>query len=77
MIVIDYHGYSIQEAYDDIIATIKECHEERIKKIKIITGKGSICQEFPLWIECSPLVRKIEQSDDGGCFYLWILVKKK
>ena len=44
MIVIDYHGYSIQEAYDDIIATIKECHEERIKKIKIITGKGSICQ---------------------------------
>ena len=47
------------------------------EKIKIITGKGSICQEFPLWIECNPLVRKIEQSDDGGCFYLWILIKKR
>jgi len=47
MIVIDYHGYTIQEAYEDIQEAVKECHEERVKKLKVITGKGEICREFP------------------------------
>lgn len=77
MIVIDYHGYTIQEAYEDIQEAVKECHEERVKKLKVITGKGEICKEFPFWLERNPLVRKMEQTDDGGCFYLWISIKKR
>ncbi len=40
-ISIDLHGYSLEEANDIIYNFIKEAHSKSVKKISIITGKGS------------------------------------
>ena len=37
---IDLHGYTLQEANEEISKFIENCYLNRVKKINIITGKG-------------------------------------
>ena len=37
---IDLHGYTLQEANEEISKFINNCYLNRVKKINIITGKG-------------------------------------
>ena len=37
---IDLHGYTLQEANEEISKFIDNCYLNRVKKINIITGKG-------------------------------------
>ncbi len=37
---IDLHGYTLQEANEEISKFIDNCYLKRVKKINIITGKG-------------------------------------
>ncbi len=39
--VIDLHGYTLKEANMKITEFIDKCFKEKVKKINIITGKGS------------------------------------
>ncbi len=39
--VIDLHGYSLEKANKYIHKLIFECYENKITKIKVITGKGT------------------------------------
>ena len=77
MMILDLHEHTIQEAYEETLDFVKECHEERIKKARVITGKGVIGREFPMWLERNPIVRKVEQTNDGGCYHIWIAIKQK
>ena len=77
MIILDLHGYTLQEAYKETHEFVKECHRDRVKKVKVITGKGEINKEFPMWLERSPLVRKMEQTSDGGCWHLWVAISQR
>tara|TARA_B100000809_G_C15058558_1_gene501521 strand:+ start:193 stop:450 length:258 start_codon:yes stop_codon:yes gene_type:complete len=77
MIILDLHEYTIQEAYEETLDFVIECHEERIKKAKVITGKGEIGREFPMWLDRNPIVRKIEQTNDGGCYHIWIAISQR
>ena len=36
----DFHGYSLDDANKKIYSFIKDCFENKVNKIKIITGKG-------------------------------------
>ena len=38
---VDLHGYSLQEANIKIESVVNECFEKNIKKLLVITGKGS------------------------------------
>ncbi len=39
-LVIDLHGYSLDQANKFVEKTINECFEKQISKVNIITGKG-------------------------------------
>jgi hypothetical protein len=36
--------------------------------VKVITGKGEIGREFPMWIEKNSYIKKYEPTNDGGCW---------
>ena len=40
LLVIDLHGYSLDQANKFVEKTINECFEKQISKVNIITGKG-------------------------------------
>jgi DNA-nicking Smr family endonuclease len=64
---VDLHGYTVQRAYR-IVMDLIENRGSR-KAITIVTGKsGQIRREFPLWVECHPAVREVEELSSGGAF---------
>ena len=40
LLIIDLHGYSLDQANKYVEKTINECFEKQISKVNIITGKG-------------------------------------
>ena len=71
----DLHGLTLQEAYKVVTAIIDECHQDSTKKVRMITGKGLISQEFEGWMDTHPRVRKVEPSKDRGSYTLWIAIR--
>ena len=70
MNVLDLHGYNLQDAYNETLVFLRDMHKDKVKKVKVITGKGAIANEFPFWIEKSSYIKKFESTDDGGCWYV-------
>jgi hypothetical protein len=76
MNVLDLHGYTIQDAYIETIEFIKDMHNQKEITVKVITGKGEIGREFPMWIEESSFIKKCELTDDGGCWIVHMAIQK-
>ena len=70
MNILDLHGYNLQDAYNETLVFLRDMHKDKVKKVKVITGKGAIANEFPFWIEKSSYIKKFESTDDGGCWYV-------
>ena len=70
MNVLDLHGYTLDDAYIETLEFLKDMHKDKVKKVKVITGKGAIAKEFPFWIEKSSYIKRFEPTDDGGCWYI-------
>lgn len=75
MNILDLHGYNLQDAYKETLEFLRDMHKQEIKEVKVITGKGAIANEFPMWIEKSSYIKKFEPTNDGGCFYITIAEK--
>ena len=58
MNVLDLHGYTLDDAYIETLEFLKDMHKDKVKKVKVITGKGAIAKEFPFWIERSSYIKK-------------------
>ena len=76
MNILDLHGYNLQDAYIETLEFLKDMHKDKVKKVKVITGKGAIAKEFPFWIERSSYIKKFEPTNDGGCWIITMLVDK-
>ena len=68
MNVLDLHGYPLQDAYVETLEFIKDMHTQKEITVKVITGKGEIGRELPMWIEKSSYIKKCEPTNDGGCW---------
>ena len=62
---MDLHGLSIHDAY---IATWQFLSDCALDRAVIITGKGHMMTEFPIWADRHPRVRQIEPLNGGGAF---------
>lgn len=58
---IDLHGYSMQNAYENLIKFVEDCYRFRKQNLMVITGHGdnfiSIKREFCIWVE-NPSIKK-------------------
>ena len=76
MNILDLHGYTLDDAYIETLEFLKDMHKDKVKTVKVITGKGAIAKEFPFWIEKSSYIKKFEPTSDGGCWIITLLVDK-
>ena len=77
MNVLDLHGYTLDDAYIETLEFLKDMHKDKVKTVKVITGKGAIAKEFPFWIEKSSYIKKFEPrlALNGGSSGLEIIDK--
>ena len=67
--ILDLHGYTIQEAYDQLKIFINKHKERKSKYIIVITGKGKITKEGVIhkeikdWLLTKEFKEKIKSSE--------------
>ncbi|MBE6449646.1 MAG: hypothetical protein E7013_02995 [Alphaproteobacteria bacterium] len=86
-VVLDLHGFTVQEAYSIFIRFFNHHLEQNTKTIIIITGKGKndkgiLKSEFPKWIDNPEIQKNIIRSTQpvsygGGAFELTLKKKKE
>lgn len=76
---LDLHGMTIQRAFRATREFVTEHYSMGSRALVIICGKGGkIAEEFPLWCQNIPCIRKIEPNIDskGECGSYLIILKK-
>ena len=86
-IILDLHGFTVQDAYSIFIRFFNYHLEQKTNTIIIITGKGKddkgvLKSEFPKWIEHPEIQKNIIRciqpiSYGGGAFELTLKKKKE
>lgn len=89
---IDLHNHTIEQAKEEIFDFLLYCYTWQIKKVLVITGKGSNSQNkyntiksnFLDWLVYPEITAYVhayavaqKQHGGEGAFYLWIRSKKK
>jgi len=78
---LDLHGYSVQEAYENILDFIKKHYENKSKYITIITGKGTdkkeglIHKEIINWFDTDEFIlyiKNYEWINNNGALKIWL-----
>lgn len=78
---LDLHGYSVQEAYENILDFIKKHYENKSKYITIVTGKGTdkkeglIHKEIINWFDTDEFISYIknyEWINNNGALKIWL-----
>ena len=78
---LDLHGYSVQEAYENILDFIKKHYENKSKYITIITGKGTdkkeglIHKEIINWFNTDEFIlyiKNYEWINNNGALKIWL-----
>ena len=82
---LDLHGYTVKEAEDAVRSFLSDCHENGIRKISIITGKGLHSEDgvgvlrsaVQIVLDESGLVSEKASAplSAGGAGALWIILK--
>ncbi len=82
---LDLHGYTVKEAESEVRKFLNECHENGLRKISIITGKGlhsedGVCvlkSAVQMVLDESGLVSEKASAplSAGGSGALWIILK--
>lgn len=84
--IMDLHGKTITQAYENVINFIKFCYNTEKRHVMIITGNGgkigSIKREFCFWVEESCIKQYISSyieahPNQGGSGAYYIIVKRK
>ena len=87
--VIDFHGMTLEKAFDSLIYNIEKAQKEGQRFLLIITGKGrgtkegrdSIKSKIETWMKhpniSSKVIKYVDaQPKDGGSGALYVLIKK-
>lgn len=87
---IDLHGYTKEQAYDALVATIERAYEQKKRSGLVITGKGIradggvgvIKQSLPIWLRTPRLASKVlavhkASPRDGGEGAVYVLLKRQ
>lgn len=78
---LDLHGYSVQEAYENILDFIKKHYENKSKYITVVTGKGTdkkeglIHKEIINWFDTDEFISYIknyEWINNNGALKIWL-----
>lgn len=79
--ILDLHGYTVQEAYDNLFDFIKQHNEIKTKYIVVITGKGTeekeglIHKEIINWFDTNRFkkyIKKYEWINSGGALRIFL-----
>ena len=65
---LDLHGLTIHQGWQLFKEAIIESYYKDERKIVVITGKGAMLRELPMWAEDNPNVRETSLRQDGGSF---------
>lgn len=87
---LDFHGLTLEEAFDSLIKNINNAYNSGLKLILVITGKGkgtkedreSIKNSMGKWMKhpniSSKVIKYVDaQKKDGGTGAVYILLKTK
>lgn len=87
--IIDFHGMTLENAFNFLIYNIEEAYRKGLRFLLIITGKGkgtkegkdSIKSQIEHWMKhpniSSKVVKYVDaQAKDGGKGALYVLIKK-
>jgi DNA-nicking Smr family endonuclease len=54
---LDLHGHTLHNAWRLFLSFVYEKSLDKQKSVRIITGKGNMAKEFPIWCSNSPHVK--------------------
>lgn len=75
---IDLHGYQLHEAWYLFRLEIEKAYFAGRRSVVVITGQGTIMQEFPTWASNHHYVREItQQKHNPGSFSVKLVKAKK
>ena len=82
--ILDLHGYTVQEAYNTVIAFISRHHRINTNHVTVITGKGInntglIRNEIVDWLDTNILkqyIKSYEWTNDNGALKIYLKRKK-
>lgn len=78
---LDLHGYSVQEAYENILDFIKKHYENKSKYVTVVTGKGTdkkeglIHKEIINWFNTDKFIlyiKNYEWINNNGALKIWL-----
>ena len=70
---LDLHGYTVQDAFNQVDQQLYQAQQIGQDKVTIITGKsGTISSEFSDWIRYRSDVKKAKPKNNGGAWDIWI-----
>jgi|14BtaG_2_1085337.scaffolds.fasta_scaffold01150_14 DNA-nicking Smr family endonuclease len=70
---MDLHGYEVHEAWEAYRKATSECYTQKIKTLRVITGKGEIQKEFLEWVNSDPHAKSAKmQGNNTGAFVVSI-----
>lgn len=72
--MLDLHHYKIHEAWQIFNNFIDEAYYNGENTVGVITGKGLILLEFPIWMDYHPKISSNILNADGGS---WTIKLKK
>ena len=65
---LDLHGVTIHQGWKIFKQEVDDAYHRKVKAFKVITGKGQMLREFPIWGSNHPRVREVKLNIDGGSF---------
>lgn len=65
---LDLHGTTIHNGWKTFVQEADDAYYRRVKAFKVITGKGEMLREFPVWASNHPRVREAKLNIDGGSY---------
>lgn len=84
---LDLHGFTVDQAYQELIDFLEHCACQNIRHIRIIHGKGNSSQNnYPIlknklnnWLRRLPQVLAFSSAvkNDGGAGVLYVLLRAK
>ena len=68
--ILDLHGYSIHAGWKEFCCAMDEAKLKKVRSLRVITGQGTMKQEFPRWCDRYANIRTVTLNSDGGSFTL-------
>jgi DNA-nicking Smr family endonuclease len=76
MFILDLHGYAIHNGWKKFIKTSQTLFESNQREFRVVTGKGKMRKEFPVWCKNCQYVEST-RNENGNCGAWIVTIKTK